>query len=309
MFAVSKFSSSLVKLRSLSTKPPEGPLLPHGTSLSFLVFLTGTFAGSVGSLVGMGGAFVALPFLSGYFALRPHIAHGTSMAAVLATSVGGSLAYIQRDAEFLKKFKSIDWQHLPTMVGSVHLVTAGCVALSSSITVIAGARIAQMMSGAALKKAMGVFMLAIAPTVPLRGYLKEHASNDENKSIKNHTMDMGDLQSIWPVVARPLGIGACSGLLAGIFGVGGGAITVPALTLATDLDYQVALGTSLAGTTIDILYIPFSVYLKYSSIMNNNYIIRAAMIPTAISGCIAHIRHGTMRAPVALPLAAGCLLG
>jgi len=40
-------------------------------------------------------------------------------------------------------------------------------------------------------------------------------------------------------VAKPLCVGACSGLLAGVFGVGGGAITVPALSFFTDLDYQV----------------------------------------------------------------------
>lgn len=33
------------------------------------------------------------------------------------------------------------------------------------------------------------------------------------------------------------------------------------------------------------------------------------MIPTAITGSIAHIRHGTMRAAYTAPLAAGCLLG
>lgn len=34
-----------------------------------------------------------------------------------------------------------------------------------------------------------------------------------------------------------------------------------------------------------------------------------AMLPTAIFGSLAHIRHGTMRAAYAFPLGAGCLLG
>ena len=43
------------------------------------------------------------------------------------------------------------------------------------------------------------------------------------------------------------GLGSFSGFQAGLFGVGGGAIVVPALTLFTDLDHYQALGTSLCA--------------------------------------------------------------
>lgn len=39
-------------------------------------------------------------------------------------------------------------------------------------------------------------------------------------------------------------IGVISGTLAGIFGVGGGAIIVPALCLFTDMDYRMVVGKS-----------------------------------------------------------------
>lgn len=261
--------------------PPDivPPNLPNRNAIPFLVFLTGTFAGTVGSLVGMGGAFVALPFLNGYFGLRPHLAHGTSMAAVLATSIGGSLAYLQREPDFLDKLSNLDLHSIPTMVGKVNLVMAACVALSSSVTVIAGARLAQAMSATLLKKSLGLFMIAIAPTIPLRDHLKAMSSivttstttitttnkteeeqlNQQDNNVEaistittttktdNPIVNLENIESVLPQVFRPLTIGACSGVLAGIFGVGGGAITVPALTLFTDLDYQVALGTSLAG--------------------------------------------------------------
>eukprot|EP01031_Cornospumella_fuschlensis_P025738 gene25738-31084_t len=269
----------LILKRPLSSQGHEGPSLPPGTSVSTLVFLFGTFAGTVGSLVGMGGAFVALPFLTGFFKLKQHVAHGTSIAAVLATSVGGSLAYIQREKDLGKTLSEITSERIPTKIGNVDLLTAASVAVSSSLTVIGGAKLAQKLSATALKKALGVFMLLVAPTVPLRDYLKtlQSSNKEDNESTFINTKEVEKALSN---ALGPLTIGAFSGLLAGLFGVGGGAITVPALTLFTDLDYQVSLGTSLA-----------------------------AMLPTAISGCITHARLGTMKGSVAMPLAAGCLVG
>ena len=42
-----------------------------------------------------------------------------------------------------------------------------------------------------------------------------------------------------------------SGFQAGLFGVGGGAVVIPALCLFTDLSYKEALGTSFASKTLD----------------------------------------------------------
>eukprot|EP00752_Nemacystus_decipiens_P011559 g10264.t2 len=50
-------------------------------------------AGMIGSLVGMGGGFVAIPFLTGWLGLTQHQAHGTSLAAVFTTGAAGSTAY------------------------------------------------------------------------------------------------------------------------------------------------------------------------------------------------------------------------
>jgi len=163
----------------------EGMDLPPGSSQAYFAFMTGAFAGGVGSLVGMGDAFAALPFLTGMFRLQPHIAHGTSMAVVLVTSIGGCLAYLQRDPEMVEKFRNADWRNFPTQIGNVHLLIGAAVATSSSITVIAGAKLAQMMSAATLKKGLGVLMLVIAPTVPFREYLKNTKTLSERADIES----------------------------------------------------------------------------------------------------------------------------
>jgi uncharacterized membrane protein YfcA len=51
-------------------------------------------------------------------------------------------------------------------------------------------------------------------------------------------------------ILPPAVIGLASGFLAGLFGVGGGAIVVPALTLCTDMNHYQALGTSLCAMTL-----------------------------------------------------------
>lgn len=52
----------------------------------------------------------------------------------------------------------------------------------------------------------------------------------------------GDEQASEPAgverIVKIGGIGLGSGFLAGVFGVGGGVVTVPAMSLATDLDHK-----------------------------------------------------------------------
>ena len=66
-------------------------------------------------------------------------------------------------------------------------------------------------------------------------------------------MDWATLVSYWPFVVGLLVTGVCSGLAAGLLGIGGGAIIVPALATAlsllgydSDVVQHVAVGTSLA---------------------------------------------------------------
>ena len=47
-------------------------------------------------------------------------------------------------------------------------------------------------------------------------------------------------------------IGVAAGLLAGLFGIGGGIIIVPALALGMGMDYKRAVGTSLAALLLPV---------------------------------------------------------
>lgn len=55
-------------------------------------------------------------------------------------------------------------------------------------------------------------------------------------------------ESIRPNLGTAIAIGALAGCMSGLFGVGGGVVIVPALSLLTRMDQRLAHGTSLAAT-------------------------------------------------------------
>lgn len=88
----------------------------YGMDLSIFIFImliTGLLAGFVGSILGLGGGLVVTPILTLIFGVDIKIAIGTSIVAVIATSTGGTIAYLKDDllnlrlAMFLEIFTAI----------------------------------------------------------------------------------------------------------------------------------------------------------------------------------------------------------
>lgn len=105
---------------------------------------------------------------------------------------------------------------------------------------------------------MGVFMLAMAPMLHVNEMVKMEKSKnleqlqlDESGSL-NLMTTAKVITSINPFLPSLRTnqycamIGVTSGILSGVFGVGGGAIMVPALCLFTDMDYRMVIGKSFA---------------------------------------------------------------
>ena len=76
-------------------------------------------------------------------------------------------------------------------------------------------------------------------------------------------------------------IGLVAGVLAGLFGIGGGVIIVPALILIAHMKPQMATGTSLG----------------------------ALLLPVGILGALQYYRHGFLDVRIALWIALGLLIG
>ena len=60
----------------------------------FLLILTGTIVGALGTLIGAGGGFILVPFLIlTHHSLRSEIITAISIAIVAANAISGSIAY------------------------------------------------------------------------------------------------------------------------------------------------------------------------------------------------------------------------
>jgi uncharacterized protein len=169
--------------------------------------------------------------------LSQHQAHGTSLFAVMATGLAGAISYgdvVQYDA-------------------------AAAVAACGMVSARLGAKATGYMSEQVLRKMLGVLMLVMAPVIPAKSYLMDQydsaklqaveAAPEASESRSANDQSPGEKSADpWRLLV-PAMIGTVSGFLAGVFGVGGGVIVVPALTLALDLNHYQALGTSLAAMT------------------------------------------------------------
>ena len=224
-------------------------------------FGIGSTAGLLGSLAGMGGGFVMIPMMTSMLRLSQHQAHGTSLFAVAATGLAGAASY----------GPAVQWE------------PAVAVALTGMVTARMGARATTTMSEQALKRALGILMLVMSAAVPAKAYLMEQYKEKERMDSQNDDANgMSDRTETSTLgrVAPAAAIGTCSGFMAGLFGVGGGVIVVPALTLFTTCNHYEALATSLAAMTLP-----------------------------ALAGTWTHHRAGNVALRAAPALAAGALVG
>lgn len=257
-------------------------------------FSIGSLAGMLGSLAGMGGGFVMIPMMTASRGLRltQHQAHGTSLFAVGSTGLFGALAYgIKTGEEEGEDEGNIIANHntdtkMPQQQGLVELDIALALTASAMITARFGAIASSKLSERSLKKALGAFMLFVAPLVPGKKYLDDWLEGKECR--ENEIIDTQKIQATG-IAKQPSNferllpasfIGTFSGFLSGMFGVGGGAIVVPSLVLSTDMSHHAALGTSLC-----------------------------AMVAPAMVGVLTHAKRGNVAWRVAPSLAVGSAVG
>jgi hypothetical protein len=159
----------------------------------------------------MGGGFVMIPMMTaqslGFLRLTQHQAHGTSLFAVMATGMAGAISYGH---------------------SVVQIPEAMAVAISAMITARWGAQTTLALGERSLRKALGIFMLLMAPLVPAKAYYYQHVYTEEKKEeeapeLSTESIPSQHEPSQWsfPKLIAPSMIGLGSGFLAGLFGVGG----------------------------------------------------------------------------------------
>lgn len=169
---------------------------------------TGLIAGFTSGLFGVGGGVVIVPVLV-LLAGFPHkLATGTSLSAILPISVAGVAGY--------------------AVAGEVDVAAAALVAAGALVGAVAGTTLLVRVSAPALQLAFAVAMVATAGRMLL----------DEADGAGRAPLTVGSALGL-------VALGLAAGTLAGLLGVGGGIIIVPALTILFGLPLVLAKGTSL----------------------------------------------------------------
>ena len=186
----------------------------------------GAAAGLLSGLFGVGGGVVLVPGLVIFGRMEQRRAHGTSLAAIVPIALAAVVGYALDDA--------VDWP-------AAGLLTAGAIAGT-----VAGTRYLRRIPQRALRIIFAVFMLVSAALLPFEA---------------SATKPAGELDVLSGVIL--VAVGLVAGGLAGLLGVGGGIIMVPALILVLAEPQAIAKGTSLA-----------------------------VIVPTALAGTISNLRAG-----------------
>lgn len=199
------------------------------------IVLVGVAAGFLSGLFGVGGGILIVPGLVLVAKMDQRIAHGTSLAAVLPISASSLLSYWAHD--------HVDWR-----VGA-------CLAVGALAGAVLGTRLLNVLPHRAL--AIGFAGLLVATAVRLFLPLASEP-----------TRDVLSVSHIAALVA----IGVATGILAGLLGVGGGVVMVPAMMMLLYMPSAMAKGTSVA------VIIPTSIMGTFRNRSKKNVDLRAAGI-------------------------------
>jgi uncharacterized membrane protein YfcA len=174
------------------------------------IVVVGLVAGFLSGIFGVGGGILMVPALVLVLAMGQRLAHGTSLAAIVPISLAGVVGYALEG--------KVDW------TASLVLVV-GAAALGAPL----GTHLLHVLPKRALALTFALVMLGTAVRLVL-------ADSDAT--------GRGDLTV--GLVIELLAVGVVAGTAAGLLGVGGGVVMVPAMVLFLGLPAAVARGSSLA---------------------------------------------------------------
>ncbi|SFN37443.1 Uncharacterized membrane protein YfcA [Formivibrio citricus] len=207
-------------------------------------FACGLLLGVTGGMLGIAGGIIAIPMLGFMYGMNQHLAQGTTLIMIVPSVLIGFIRYRQRNEI---RFKPI---------------FAMCI--SATITSYFAARIATWISHDNLQKAFAIFLLGLAVYYAVQSRSKSGSEPPaKTLSAKYYAL-----------------LGMLSGIMSGIFAVGGGLVVVPLLISLFGFKQTQAQGTALA------LVIPGSITALFAY-TQAGYVNWGTGIPLALGGVIS----------------------
>jgi uncharacterized membrane protein YfcA len=198
------------------------------------IAVVGVLAGFLAGIFGVGGGILIVPGLVLLAGMTQRLAHGTSLAAVVPISISSAISYAIHG--------NIDWP----------------VAVALAIGAVGGAVIGTRLLNVLPHRTLGFAFAALLLATALRLFIATDADGRGGITV--------------PSFLALLAIGLITGILAGLLGVGGGIVMVPAMIVLFGIPPVVAKGTSAA------VIIPTAIMGTWRNRTKGNTDLRAALV-------------------------------
>jgi len=222
----------------------------------FSYIITGLFAGMIGGLLGFGGASIIVPALVLIFHLPLHMVIGIALMIDAVVAGSGSHYYMK--------------------TGLIMKQVVVVLTISAVCGIIFGSILGNIISGANLKKAFGIWMFFVAIDTIFRKEVKEKKdlSKDVIKSYNKF---------------RICFTGFFMGTLSGILGIGGGTVATPLQRSLLKIPFKNAIANSLFTIMLStslgaIIYMGIGGVIKDSFPLSKALITGLIIAPGAVIG-------------------------
>lgn len=240
-------------------------MLQGKTGINLLI---GLAAGFFGGLVGVGGGIIMIPLMVGILKMSQHMAHGTSLLALVFTGISGAITY--------------------ALNGSIDVLASILLASTAILTARAGAKYANALPDWKLKKYFGGFIVLMALFLVTKPYLPQ----------------VYEPVTGWPRILSFLLTGGFTGFLSGMMGVGGGSIMVPAMVLIAGFTQYTAQGSSLLAM-VPVGAVGAYTHWRLGNVSTNILpgLILGVLVGSYFGGSLAHsLPEGALRVIFAIVL-------
>eukprot|EP00741_Cyanophora_paradoxa_P006535 tig00001024_g6326.t1 len=232
----------------------------------------GFLAGCGGGLIGLGGAFVLIPIVTSLLKFTQHEGHGTALVAVIATGISGCYTYYQKGM-------------LLPLYGLIITVTA-------IISARFGALAANKMDGGLLKKFLGLWWVWAAirigrKAVAMGAGAAAVATPVSPLATATLANAIPMMMQYWQTTGLLLITGLMTGLIVGLLGTGGAAVSIP-MMVQCGIMQQMAQGTALMAMILPAITGVWTHYKQGN--------VRTELIPGLIPGVLVGARAGALLA-------------
>lgn len=198
-------------------------------SFTLLLLVGSLFAGGVGVLVGMGGGIILVPMLILLFHVNAHYAVGASLISVIATSSGGTAAYIRE--------------------GYTNVRIAMFLVVAASAGGVLGALISGHLTPATITAVFGVVLFFCGVLSWRRKEESEQIAPSDMLALRLRLEGSYPAMGGWrSYKVYHTAYGFCmmilAGALSGLLGIGAGAVNVLSMDQIMRLPYKVSSTTS-----------------------------------------------------------------